>query len=131
MPATAEQKTIAKNRRETMRGLVKRLSAMNETDKAAFYAKLPAIFTVDGHPLSRVNQCLCYWQGMQQPEIVGGIRQWNREGRFVRKGEHGYSIWVPTFRAAKNEDETETGEVKGGFVLATIFALSQTEPMEG
>lgn len=57
------------------------------------------------------------------PTVVGGYRQWQRAGRQVQKGEHGSIIWFP--RMSKNE-ETDTEELKG-FMLATVFDVSQTK----
>ena len=79
-------------------------------------------------------------QAASTPTVVGGLRQWGRVGRSVRKGEHacGY-IYVPK-RASENAgDPTELpilagpGHVVEGsserqrFLLVPVFDVGQTD----
>jgi hypothetical protein len=70
--------------------------------------------------------------------MVGGFRQWQAHGRRVRKGERGLMIWVPTSARYDGEAapvpqpaDAAPGEGEGrrsGFVMGTVFDISQTEP---
>ena len=79
---------------------------------------------------------------LQNPEatFVKGFKAWNKLGRYVRKGEKGIAILAPCFRKVTEfkepEDKTvyhdEAGEkeekrVIGGFRIAYVFDLAQTE----
>lgn len=72
--------------------------------------------------------------GMQNPDAtdVDGYRAWQGRGRQVRKGEHGIQILAPAGSA--DEEKNDRGEVtKRGrqfFRIATVFDVSQTDPME-
>jgi hypothetical protein len=123
--ATQEQKDAAKAKRQKMQSLCRQLEAMSPEQRAEFSAKLPYIATVEGRALSMHNTALCYWQGFRGDGIVGGFQQWKRNGRCVRKGQHGFSIWVPIGRKTKEADGESTTEGTG-FILATMFDLSQT-----
>ena len=91
---TAEQKQATAERRDRFKALVKKVAAMTVDERKALVAATPGIITVERHTLSPVNSILIM---MQNPEatIVGGFNQWIRNGRTVRKGEHGFSIWIP------------------------------------
>lgn len=56
---------------------------------------------------------------------------WKAKGRHVRKGEHGVKImtYIPTEREEKKEDGTK--EIKYGSRpwTATVFHISQTDPI--
>lgn len=123
---TDAQRAAAKERREKFREIVKKLAAMSESDRAALAASLPAIATCEGRALSIHNQCLIAVQ-FPSATLVGGFRQWRKQGRSVRKGEHGLMIWVPI---AKGESATETSgefaDEKPGFIMGTVFDVSQT-----
>ena len=79
---------------------------------------------------------------LQNPEAtyVKGFRAWNQLGRYVRKGEKGIAILAPCFRKVTDfkepEDasvyhdeagEKEEKRVIGGFRIAYVFDLAQTE----
>lgn len=85
------------------------------------------------------NTVLIY---LQNPEAtyVKGFKAWNKLGRYVRKGEKGIAILAPCFRKVTTfkepDDKTvyndEAGEkeerrVIGGFRIAYVFDLAQTE----
>ena len=66
---------------------------------------------------------------------VAGFRQWQAKGRQVRKGEKGIRIFGKPFRKVTEEDE-QTGEKTSKWVkcpppVATVFDISQTDPIEG
>ena len=61
---------------------------------------------------------------------MAGFRAWLRLGRVVRKGQTGLRIWAPMRIKARDEDGEE-GERKLRFRSATVFDVSQTEPLPG
>lgn len=138
---TPEQIAKRDARREKMRGLVKQVSEMSPEQREQVAARFPVV-TIEGRPLSVHNQCLIALQaafsGPQSPTIVGGFRQWIKNGRAVRKGEHGFSIWVP-IGAPKQDGTNELAAVEPGqegetakprFMLATVFDVTQTNEIE-
>jgi hypothetical protein len=127
--ATPEQKAKAIERRERFRELVKRVSAMNEDESTALVMKVGAIVTCEGRALSTVNSCLVLTQ-FPTASMVGGFLQWKGHGRSVKKGEQGIGIWVPTGRKKEQAELTEIAEQKekpGGFIMGTVFDITQTE----
>src|SRR5262245_13843312 len=136
---TAQQKAAAAQRRARFTELAQRVAEMSDDERAALVAHVGAVVTCEGRPLSVHNSCLVLTQ-FPTASMVGGFRQWKAHRRSVRKGEHGLMIWVPT----KAKDDTEPtasasqptasdapteGEAKrAGFVMGTVFDISQTEP---
>ena len=79
------------------------------------------------HHYSTNNQLLIY---LQRPdaERVASVRTWNQLGRYVRKGEHGIRILVPTPVKVKSENDGEEEEHKlMRFKTGHVFDISQTE----
>ena len=114
-------------RKAKVQQLAKRLKSLTDDQKADFIAQYGAIVTIEGHALSRNNTCLLLFQmNGTIPTVVGGYRQWQRAGRQVQKGEHGSIIWFPRITGQTEEDP---GELQG-FMLATVFDISQTKEME-
>lgn len=129
-----EQKAKAAERRAKFRALWRKVADMPEADRLALSARV-GIVNVEGRPLSVGNQCLI---ALQCPgaTVVGGWRQWLRQGRVVRKGEHGHMIWVPTGSGKQQEPEAasteEGGESEGSdvrFLAGTVFDIGQTEEL--
>ena len=117
-------------RRDAMRRLIKQVSVMTPEQKAAVAARLPIVNT-EGHALSLFNICfICLQNGRETlPTIVGGFKQWLKQGRCVRKGEHGMSIWFPVRQSPEtqaHENEPEAKEIISSFMLGTVFDISQT-----
>ena len=136
---TPAQKQAAAERRNRIRTLAAELAAMNDAQRAALADRLGAVVTIEGHPLSVGNTLMLALQ-MPAATVVGGFRQWKRAGRQVSKGTHGAGIWVPLKgrKAAEADpedsqydDPAETTTVdRPRFTLATVFDVSQTEPVE-
>lgn len=127
---TPEQEARAEAKRQRMAEIIKKLAGMNPDDRAELARRFP-IANTKGHPLSIANACLIAHQcGDVMPTIVGGYRQWQEQGRQVKGGEHGYSIWVPTGPRKTDADTgeltTETSSGKRRFILGTVFDVSQT-----
>ena len=130
---TAEQKARAAERRAAFRALCAQVAQMDEAQRGAIAAKY-GIVTVEGRALSVHNQVLVAQQH-ENPSIVGGFHQWLQAGRCVRKGEHGLCIWVPTARSTGRENGAGQqvdgdGDSKPGFIMGTVFDISQTEPKQ-
>lgn len=81
---------------------------------------------------SEKNQHLIFCQ-FEEATRCAGFQQWKKEGRQVRRGEHGIKIFAPTKFTVKGEDgepeKDENGDVKkkDGFVMVTVFDISQTD----
>jgi hypothetical protein len=138
---TAEQKAAAAARRQRFTELAKRVADMSDEQRAALVMKVGAIVNCEGRALSVHNSCLLLTQ-LPTASMVGGFRQWKAHGRSVKKGEHGLMIWVPTSRkedadptASESQTTASAGEAEGdvkrsGFVMGTVFDISQTEATE-
>lgn len=136
-PLTQAQIAARDARRDKMKALWKRVSEMPELERVQL-ANRAGIVTCEGHPLSPINQCLTVFQ-CSNASIVGGFRQWIKNGRCVKKGEHGIGIWVPTgTRKAAAADAPEVFDpasetTAGGdvnFIFGTVFDISQTIELE-
>jgi hypothetical protein len=139
---TPEQKAKAALRRERFRQLAAQVAEMTDDERAALVMKVGSVVTCEGRALSPFNSCLVLTQ-LPTASMVGGFRQWLDKGRSVRKGEHGLMIWVPTGKAGQGttlvpsgEPEPTTGagaehdSKRSGFVMGTVFDVSQTEPAQ-
>ncbi len=122
--ATPEQKAAAAAKRDKIRAFCKQVADMSPEAREEMAKRLPLINTA-GHPLSRTNCILIMMQGGGGATVVGGFNKWLAAGRCVAKGQHGFSIWVPVGPKSKTEDG-ETVTEKTGFVLGTVFDISQT-----
>lgn len=119
------------SRKERVKQLRQKLAHLTDAEKANLQTLCQSrglVATVEGRKLSLNNTILVYHQSMSEtiPSIVGGFRQWQAAGRYVRKGEHGMLIWFPIGK--KNED----GDIDAAerFYTTTVFDISQTEPQE-
>jgi hypothetical protein len=125
-PPTPEQKQKAVERREKFRALVRQVAQMSDSDRQAMIMSVGAVVTCEGRALSPTNTMLCLMQ-LPGVSMVGGFKQWLRQGRVVAKGQHGISIWIPC--ASKKSEEGET-ESETYFTSGTVFDISQTQPIE-
>jgi antirestriction protein ArdC len=75
---------------------------------------------------------------MPTATIVHGIKEWNANGRKIRKGEHGiqilapagqYEVSTPTTAQGEREGQGEKTQTRQFFRLAYVFDISQTEPV--
>jgi len=129
---TLEQQEAARRRRANFRGLVKTLASMKEEQRAELAGRLSGLATCEGHMLSPYNQALIAFQaGQTSVTMLGGYNQWRKQGRQVRRGEHGFMIWIPT--GLPKESELEPGEQSSAevrFLIGTVFDVSQTEEIK-
>lgn len=124
---TEAQRAAAEERRAAFRELAQRVGALSDEERAQVAARMGGVVTVDGRALSVLNTCLVAFQ-RDDATIVGGFRQWLAAGRAVRKGERGLAIWAPSGRKEESDDEGE--DTRPGFVMVTVFDVSQTDPRE-
>lgn len=118
--------------REKMGEIAKRVRLMSREEREAL-AERNGFLTCEGHRLSPYNTCYLLYQGCpwEAGAMVGGFRQWERAGRYVRAGEHavGY-IYVPMGggkqRAEGDGNESDEKESLR-FTLVPMFSLTQTE----
>lgn len=114
-------------RKQKIAELRRRLSNLSDTERQSL-ADRGLIATVEGRTLSLHNTILLYVQANgQTPTVVAGFKQWQRAGRQVKKGQHGYMIWFPV-----GEKDKETGDILSAetYYTATVFDISQTEEAE-
>ena len=123
---TPEQKARAAERRAKLREIAQKISKLPEADRAALVDHWPV--TIEGHRLSLHNACMIALQG--SATVVGGFQQWKKAGRSVRKGQHGFGIWVPIGLPKKTEANPEPNGANDpqGFTVGTVFDISQTDP---
>lgn len=118
--ATPEQKAAAKARRETIIAIGRQIQGMSEEQRLAFAADYPVV-TCEGHRLSPFNCCLV---ASQQPDItvVGGIQQWRKVGRKVRKGGKSVGMFV-------HKDHGDEPPVNSAYewMVVSVFDITQTE----
>ena len=129
-----EQAARRAERKEKFAAIVKKVADMSEAERDALAARIEVV-NVDGHTLSRRNQLLIALQLGCNSTIVGGFRQWIKQGRCVRKGQHGASILFPRHPAEKAmndaaRDQEHTVEGKLMFLSGTVFDISQTDEIK-
>ena len=136
MRLTDEQKQqYRQEKKEKIIRIRKTLSEMTEEQRQAIADKF-GIVTVEGHLLTAHNQCFLVAQSELNFTVVGGYKQWQKAGRSVRKGEHGFYIFVPSKTKEESEnaarESVPLGEVSSDdetpfFFTAVVFDISQTE----
>ena len=126
---TEEQKRASQEKREQFKALAARLASMSESEQSELCEKMGTVVNPEGKALSFKNSALCYMQ--RGPcTMVGGFLQWKKLGRSVRKGEIGLKIWIPVSfkdRGKAEHEETDSTGKRQGFMIGTVFDVSQTE----
>jgi hypothetical protein len=117
------------DRKEHARNLARKISKMTDDERRRLAAGL-LVRTIEGRILSPVNQLLIAGQGAAGATIVGGFRQWLKAGRVVKKGEKSLAIWCPTTRKARNPKTGAEEPDETGFILGSVFDVSQTVELE-
>lgn len=123
--ATPEQIAKAKERRAKTRALAKSIAGMSREDQAALVHDWPT--TIEGHRVSLKNAMLIALQG--GATVIGGLQQWRKAGRKVRKGGHSVQIFVPLGIRKLDPDGEPDGESPQGYGIANVFDVSQTEDL--
>lgn len=122
---TPDQVAARDARREKFKAITKTVAALTDDQRGELARTMGAVQTCEGRSLSVKNTCLLAYQ-FPHATLVGGFRQWLRQGRCVKKGEHGASIWIPL--NVKSETEGEGSDVRFG--SAVVFDVSQTNEIE-
>ena len=82
----------------------------------------------EGRILSETNSVFLAFQSDIKFTVVAGFKQWMKNGRCVKKGQHGNFIFIPAMTKVKKEEagkETVSEELDK-FLLARVFDISQT-----
>ena len=109
------------NKKQELMKYLKSLTPEQRTEIANKYGFL----SVEGHQYSPTNQILIVSQLKDiNTTILAGFKQWNKAGRFVKKGEHGASIFINCNK--KNEEDN----IESYFIMSTVFDISQTDLFE-
>ncbi len=125
MLSTEEKLCKKLEKKERIIKIRKSLSELSEEQRQAIADKF-GIVTVEGHLLTPYNQCFLVAQSEINFTIVGGFQQWKKAGRIVRKGEHGFLIFVP-LKTKQENSEIIPDDEDVHFFTATVFDISQTE----
>ena len=116
-----------------MSKLAKKIRDMSDGEKQALFGRIGTL-TAEGHQLSMFNCIFLHMQNGNGQALVqvGGFRQWQKVGRYVRQGEKsvGY-IYIPCGQKEKDEDTgRETCTRADFFRLVPMFSVDQTEAKE-
>jgi len=125
-----ERREAAETRRKELKDLSATIKAMTELERLELIQTYGAK-TCEGHTLSDKNTLLLIMQARalhaECPTVVAGFKQWKRNGRTVRKGQHGLSIYVPCKRKAEKNDDGDEKPRKTFFKSVRVFDITQTE----
>ena len=99
-------------------------------DVLAEFADNFPISNPEGHMLSGKNISFLKFQAGEKINftVVAGYRQWMKFDRQVRKGQHGFWIFIPSMIKTKVEENgsSRTVEEFDRFLMAKVFDISQT-----
>ena len=99
-------------------------------DVIAEFADNFPISNPEGHMLSGKNISFLKFQAGDKINftVVAGYRQWLKFDRQVRKGQHGFWIFIPAMIKTKVEENgsSRTVEEFDRFLMAKVFDISQT-----
>jgi len=99
-------------------------------DVIAEFADNFPISNPEGHMLSGKNISFLKFQAGDKINftVVAGYRQWLKFDRQVRKGQHGFWIFIPAMIKTKVEENgsSKTVEEFDRFLMAKVFDISQT-----
>ena len=88
----------------------------------------------EGHRIPDKNIAFLQFQNTKDLKftVIAGYKQWQKFGRGVKKGAHGFWIFIPSMTRTKVEGKTV--EEFDRFLMARVFDVSQTyeikEPVE-
>ncbi len=125
MLSEEQKQQLRQEKKEKIIRIRKTLAEMTEEQRQAVADKF-GIVTVEGHLLTPHNQCFLVAQSEINFTIVGGFQQWKKAGRIVRKGQHGFLIFVPS-KAKQENSEMISDDENVHFFTATVFDISQTD----
>jgi hypothetical protein len=118
-----------KNPKETRSEFMTYFKTLTEFELAEFAENFP-VCNPAGHVLTVKNIAFLKFQNIEDWNftVVAGFQQWKRFGRQVKKGVHGFWIFIPKMTRTKveNNGATTTLEDCEGFLMARVFDISQT-----
>lgn len=129
MLSQEQKQQLRQEKKEKIIRIRKTLSEMTEEQRQTVADKF-GIVTVEGHLLTPHNQCFLVAQSEINFSIVGGFQQWKKFGRIVRKGEHGFLIFVPSKTKQEENSEIISNDENVHFFTAIVFDISQTDVLE-
>ena len=96
---------MSDEKKEKISKIIKQLAELPAEKREELSSKL-GIINPEGHLLTPRNQCLIYFQNIDNISIsvVAGYKQWQKFQRQVKKGSHGFLIAVPSGQS-KQEGE--------------------------
>jgi hypothetical protein len=107
---------------------------MTDAERERMASRLPRLVTCEGHALTLHNTLLLFQQSERVDlTIVGGFKQWLRQNRCVRKGEHNIGmIMVPMKIKDKNGKVDREGNTKEHlfFRFVPVFDVTQTDEID-
>lgn len=113
-------------KREQLRELAQKLKSLTEEQKTEL-VKGVCVTNIEGRELSAANQMLVIMQN-KLATIVGGFRQWQAQGRRIKKGSVGSVIFIPIGK--KNDKGEIDGEEGVHFICGNVFDITQTEEIK-
>ena len=118
---------MSDDKKQKISKIIKQLADLPAERREELSSRL-GIINPEGHLLTPRNQCLIYFQNIDNISIsvVAGYKQWQKFQRQVKKGSHGFLIAVPSGQT-KQEGDEEPGDVY--FFYKTVFDISQTEEL--
>jgi hypothetical protein len=80
----------------------------------------------EGHRISDKNIAFLQFQNTKDMKftVIAGYKQWSKYGRQVKKGSHGFWIFIPSMTRTKVDGKTV--EEFDRFLMAKVFDISQT-----
>jgi hypothetical protein len=128
---TPEQEAAYEERRTKLRDLSRTIAAMSESERLALASKIGTVLTCEQRPLSAHNTVMLGTQ-KEDVTIVGGYRQWQALGRYVKPGEKAVYMWVPLAGRSEESAGAEDGDGPNEqrFRLVAVFDVSQTTEQE-
>ena len=128
---------MSPEKKEKIASLRRKLANLTDQEQKAIIER-QIVLSVQGKAISEKNTILLYVQSDligSAPSVIGGYRQWQAQGRQVKKGEHALSIWAPA--KAKKDPNKQPDEIslkdvedKQSFFLVPVFDISQTEEVK-
>lgn len=119
MKTIETKQTNIQEKRNFLRGLSKPIQALVKEDA-----------------LQSVNEGLKLIYGEEGHEDLKTIRQWNKEGKRVKKGEKALLLWgSPRVKEVENKEKAETGEngevdELSFFPICYVFSQKQVQEAE-
>lgn len=129
---TAPRRT-AEERREQAQALHDQLTAQVASLAESDNWKAWLLFTANFRTLSVNNSWLIYSQRPDATHVLG-YRQWEKLGRFVRRGEKSIKIFGYSTKRIVDVDEAtgdETSHTRAYYPILSVFDISQTDAAEG